>query len=70
MIWKDGLTWEARKAKKEKWHKWFAWFPIVIEITDDGHKVKCWLETVERCGEYCGSWDGCYWNWWYRKVQK
>jgi hypothetical protein len=48
MEWINGLTSEARRALKERWHKWFAWYPITIEINNESHKVKLWLEYVER----------------------
>jgi hypothetical protein len=37
---------------KAKWHKYFAWFPVLL-IDGDTY---CWMEYVERKGEYIHSW--------------
>jgi len=67
MIWKNGLTWEAKKAKRENWHTWCAWRPVVVGISDDNRKIKCWLETVERKGKLISGWHEDWWEWEYRK---
>jgi hypothetical protein len=59
MIWKNGLTEEAkRKIRVQKrrlaikeWHKWFAWYPVIIRIEND-HNIKAWMQYVERKTEY------------------
>lgn len=52
MEWKNGLTSDEKKRRKEDWHKWFAWFPVVIGITADHHRIKAWLQVVERKGRF------------------
>jgi len=66
MIWKNGPTWEEYKKQNLKWHKWFAWHPVVVGITQDQHKIKAWLQYIERSRESCFSWDGTYWECKYR----
>jgi hypothetical protein len=63
MIWKDGPTWEETKRIRAEWHKWFAWYPVVIRI-EEGHKIKAWLQYVERKGIYCYGWA-----WEYRETE-
>ena len=58
MKWVNGLTDKEIHRRREQWHRWFAWFPVIVEITEDGHKVKIWLETVERRGRFIPGYNG------------
>ena len=57
------LTRAERDAKAREWHRWFAWHPV---CTTAGY---CWLEYVERRGEYIASYVDD-WMWEYRAVEK
>jgi|WetSurMetagenome_2_1015567.scaffolds.fasta_scaffold1619890_1 hypothetical protein len=56
MKWIDGLTdYEkqrrrmAKLDKKAEWHRWFAWYPVTVGSVKK-HKIKVWLDYVERSG--------------------
>lgn len=67
MIWTDGETWEEEKRRKGEWHKYFAWFPVTIRV-ENGHKIKAWLQYVERKGYFCWAWMGGGFDWEYREI--
>jgi len=70
MIWKNGLTWKAKKELKENWHRWFAWYPITIATSDDRRMMKCWLETTYRRGTYHGDCEDDWWEWEYKTARR
>ncbi len=65
MKWKNGLTEEEKINRKQEWHKWFAWYPVTVRVTEDKHKIKCWLETVQRKGCLYGFGT---WSWEYKEI--
>lgn len=68
MRWINGLEHKEKIRRRENWHRWFAWFPVTVGHTEDRHKIKVWLETVERKGNLtCSILDYC-WIFKYREV--
>ncbi len=65
MKWKNGLTEEEKIDRKQKWHKWFAWYPVTVRVTEDKHKIRCWLENVQRKGYLYGFGT---WSWEYKEM--
>ncbi|MGB4188501.1 MAG: hypothetical protein WBJ58_00880 [Syntrophales bacterium] len=47
MKWVNGETDEHKRERLAQWHRWFAWYPVTLKI-EDGHRIKIWLEWVER----------------------
>ena len=54
-----GEDWRTKLKRLKDWHPWFAWYPIQV-----GNKKCCWLERIERKGEYGAI--GGDWFWEYR----
>jgi hypothetical protein len=69
MKWIDGLTWSEKQRRKKIWHRWFAWYPIRIGETEDGHKIKIWLQYIWRKGYHSRSWEYSFWTWEYAEVK-
>jgi len=72
MKWINGYTWQERcrlkYTRKSEWHKWFAWYPVTIKLTEEKRKVKIWLETIERKGDYYSDIASSFWSWEYREL--
>ena len=55
----DGLTRATKRelklkkiSERKEWHKWFAWYPVEVDETKDGHKIKIWMQYVNRRALY------------------
>jgi len=87
MKWVNGLTKErrlefwnerisAKAEKRKKWARWFAWRPVTVGMTSDQHKIKIWLQYVERSADlWKAPWDEVFtnhpeitWHWYYREI--
>jgi len=72
MKWIDGLTDQEKQrrrseklAKRGEWQRWFAWYPVTVGEVKK-HKIKVWLDYVERRGIILHT-KVCYYD--YQEIQ-
>lgn len=66
MNWFTSNTWVNEKYEKTRWHRWFAWYPVTVkEFDPEGVAIRCWLETVWRCGKVRAFRGGYFWEYKY-----